>query len=87
MANENRAGKLAAEMTAISATIDKPILLSTYTTASPAAIATLAGGRHPLLHRDAELRPRDPGARRLRRLPGAPRASLGRTRYSAGGAR
>src|SRR6266446_5183244 len=42
MANENRAGKLAEEMAPISATIDKPILLSTYTTASAAAIATLA---------------------------------------------
>jgi acyl-CoA synthetase (NDP forming) len=47
MANENRAGKLAAEMTAIGATIDKPILLSTYTTASAAAIATLAGAGIP----------------------------------------
>src|SRR6266853_467210 len=47
MANENRAGKLAEEMSAISATIDKPILLSTYTTASAAAIATLAGAGIP----------------------------------------
>src|SRR5712671_6742164 len=47
MANENRAGKLAEEMAAISATIDKPILLSTYTTASAAAIATLAGAGIP----------------------------------------
>jgi acyl-CoA synthetase (NDP forming) len=47
MANENRAGKLAEEMGAISATIDKPILLSTYTTASAAAIATLAGAGIP----------------------------------------
>ena len=47
MANENRAGKLAEEMAAISAAIDKPILLSTYTTASAAAIATLAGAGIP----------------------------------------
>src|SRR5216683_807789 len=47
MANENRAGNLAEEMTAISATIDKPILLSTYTTASAAAIATLASAGIP----------------------------------------
>src|SRR6266567_460738 len=47
MANENRAGKLAEEMAPISATIDKPILLSTYTTASAAAIATLAGAGIP----------------------------------------
>src|SRR5712691_5614884 len=47
MANENRAGKLAEEMAAISATVDKPILLSTYTTASAAAIATLAGAGIP----------------------------------------
>src|SRR5437879_2346882 len=47
MANENRAGKLAEEMAPIRATIDKPILLSTYTTASAAAIATLAGAGIP----------------------------------------
>src|SRR6266478_1898041 len=47
MANENRAGKLAEEMAPISATIDKPTLLSTYTTASAAAIATLAGAGIP----------------------------------------
>src|SRR5437762_4826089 len=47
MANENRAGKLAEEMAPISAAIDKPILLSTYTTASAAAIATLAGAGIP----------------------------------------
>jgi acetate---CoA ligase (ADP-forming) len=47
MANENRAGKLAEEMAAIGATIDKPILLSTYTTASAAAIGTLAGAGIP----------------------------------------
>src|SRR5437588_12876645 len=47
MANENRAGKLAEEMAAISATIDKPILLCTYTTASAAAIAALAGAGIP----------------------------------------
>ncbi|HEV2336993.1 MAG TPA: acetate--CoA ligase family protein [Stellaceae bacterium] len=42
LANENRAKKLADEMAGIMATVEKPILLSTYTTASPAAIATLA---------------------------------------------
>ena len=47
MANENRAGKLAEEMAAIGETIDKPILLSTYTTASAPAIATLAGAGIP----------------------------------------
>jgi len=47
MANENRAGKLAEEMAAIGRTIEKPILLSTYTTASAAAIATLAGAGIP----------------------------------------
>src|SRR5712691_7925865 len=41
LANENRAKKLADEMAGISGRIDKPILLSTYTTASAAAIATL----------------------------------------------
>ena len=41
LANENRAKKLADEMAGISGAIDKPILLSTYTTASAAAIATL----------------------------------------------
>ncbi len=47
MANENRAGKLAEEMAAIGRAIEKPILLSTYTTASAAAIATLAGAGIP----------------------------------------
>ncbi|MFI4948084.1 MAG: acetate--CoA ligase family protein, partial [Alphaproteobacteria bacterium] len=47
LANETRAGKLAAEMADIMATIEKPILLSTYTTASAAAIATLAGAGIP----------------------------------------
>ena len=47
MANENRAGKLAEEMAALGTTIEKPILLSTYTTASAAAIATLAGAGTP----------------------------------------
>src|SRR6266566_2261613 len=47
MANENRAGKLAEEMAPISAAIDKPILLSTYTTASAAAIATLGSAGIP----------------------------------------
>jgi acyl-CoA synthetase (NDP forming) len=41
LANENRAKKLADEMAGIIGTIDQPILLSTYTTASAAAIATL----------------------------------------------
>ena len=56
---------------AITATLDKPILMSTYTTATPAAIAAFAERRHPLLHVDAELRPRDPRAGRLRRVPRA----------------
>jgi acetate---CoA ligase (ADP-forming) len=47
LANENRAKKLADEMAGIMVTIDKPILLSTYTTASPAAIATLGGAGIP----------------------------------------
>src|SRR5436305_5276857 len=47
LANENRAKKLADEMAEIMATIDKPILLATYTTASAAAIATLAGAGIP----------------------------------------
>jgi acetate---CoA ligase (ADP-forming) len=42
LANESRARKLAEEMAPITASLGKPILLSTYTTASPAAIATLA---------------------------------------------
>jgi len=41
LANENRAKKLADEMAGLTGTVDKPILLSTYTTASAAAIATL----------------------------------------------
>jgi acyl-CoA synthetase (NDP forming) len=47
LANESRAKKLADEMAGIMATIDKPILLSTYTTASAAAIATLGGAGIP----------------------------------------
>src|SRR5437660_898755 len=42
LANENRAKKLGEELAEIVATSDKPILLSTYTTASPASIAALA---------------------------------------------
>jgi acetate---CoA ligase (ADP-forming) len=45
LANENRAKKLAGEMSGI--TTDKPILLSTYTTASAAAIATLGAAGIP----------------------------------------
>src|SRR5438094_2470884 len=40
LANENRAKKLADEMAGIVAAAEQPILLSTYTTASAAAIAT-----------------------------------------------
>src|SRR5204863_7376563 len=47
LANENRAKKLADEMAGIMTAIDKPILLSTYTPASPAAIATLGGAGIP----------------------------------------
>ena len=43
LANESRARKMADELAPITATLDKPILMATYTTASPAAIATLAG--------------------------------------------
>src|SRR5712691_7686 len=42
LANETRAGKLGGEMAEIVAASDKPILLSTYTTASPASISLLA---------------------------------------------
>jgi acyl-CoA synthetase (NDP forming) len=45
LANENRAKKLADEMAGV--TTDKPILLSTYTTASAAAIATLGAAGIP----------------------------------------
>jgi acetate---CoA ligase (ADP-forming) len=47
LANENRAKKLADEMAAITAATAQPILLSTYTTASPAAIATLGAAGIP----------------------------------------
>jgi acyl-CoA synthetase (NDP forming) len=47
LANESRAGKLAEEMAGIIGTTDKPILLSTYTTASAAAIATLGAAGIP----------------------------------------
>src|SRR6201987_322104 len=43
LANPERAKKLAAEMAELTARIDKPILLSTYTTATPASIAAIAG--------------------------------------------
>ena len=42
LANPERAKKLAGEMTELVATTDKPILLSTYTTASAASIAAIA---------------------------------------------
>ncbi|HEX3953099.1 MAG TPA: acetate--CoA ligase family protein, partial [Stellaceae bacterium] len=47
LANDNRAKMVATEMAELMPTIDKPILLSTYTTASPAAIAALAGAGIP----------------------------------------
>src|SRR5438105_9623547 len=43
LANPERAKKLAAELAGITASLDKPILLSTYTTATPASIAAIAG--------------------------------------------
>jgi acyl-CoA synthetase (NDP forming) len=42
LANEARAKKMADELAPITAKLDKPILMATYTTATPAAIATLA---------------------------------------------
>src|SRR5207248_3662664 len=42
LANPDRAKKLAGEMAGITATLDKPILLSTYTIATPASIAAIA---------------------------------------------
>jgi acyl-CoA synthetase (NDP forming) len=42
LANPERAKKLAEEMAGITAAIDKPILLSTYTIATPASIAAIA---------------------------------------------
>ncbi|HVB15396.1 MAG TPA: acetate--CoA ligase family protein [Stellaceae bacterium] len=47
LANESRAKKLADEMRSLVETTDKAILLSTYTTASPAAIATLGAAGIP----------------------------------------
>ena len=47
LANESRAKKMAEELAGITAATDKPILMATYTTASPAAIATLAGAGIP----------------------------------------
>ncbi len=41
LANDSRARKMAEELAGIAASSDKPILMSTYTTASPLAIATL----------------------------------------------
>jgi acyl-CoA synthetase (NDP forming) len=43
LANPERAKKLAGEMAELTAALDKPILLSTYTTATPASIAAIAG--------------------------------------------
>jgi acyl-CoA synthetase (NDP forming) len=42
LANEARAKKMAEELAPITAAIDKPILMTTYTTATPTALATLA---------------------------------------------
>jgi len=47
LANPERAKKLATEMAELTATLDKPILLSTYTTATPASIAAIAGAGIP----------------------------------------
>jgi acyl-CoA synthetase (NDP forming) len=47
LANPDRAKKLADEMAGITAALDKPILLSTYTIATPASIAAIAGAGIP----------------------------------------
>jgi acetate---CoA ligase (ADP-forming) len=47
LANPERAKKLAGEMAELTAKTDKPILLSTYTTATPASIAAIAGAGIP----------------------------------------
>src|SRR5438034_1334507 len=47
LANPERAKKLAAELAGITASLDKPILLSTYTIATPASIAAIAGAGIP----------------------------------------
>jgi len=47
LANEDRARKLAADLAGVGKTTDKPILLSTYTTASANAIGLLAGAGIP----------------------------------------
>jgi acyl-CoA synthetase (NDP forming) len=47
LANESRAKKLGEEMAPITASCEKPILLSTYTTATPASIAALAAAGIP----------------------------------------
>src|SRR5882762_570310 len=47
LANPERAKKLAEEMAGLTATLDKPILLSTYTIATPTSIAAIAGAGIP----------------------------------------
>src|SRR5438477_5791250 len=47
LANPERAKKLAGEMAELTASLDKPILLSTYTIATPASIAAIAGAGIP----------------------------------------
>jgi acetate---CoA ligase (ADP-forming) len=47
LANPERAQKLGKEMAEITARLDKPILLSTYTTATPASIAAIAAAGIP----------------------------------------
>ena len=47
LANETRAKAVAAELAGITATTDQPILLSTYTTATPVAISAFAGSGIP----------------------------------------
>ena len=47
LANENRAKKLSEEMAELTAVTEQPILLSTYTTATPASIAALAAAGIP----------------------------------------
>ena len=66
---------------------EQPIILSTYTTATPGAMARVRRGRHPLLHLDAELRPRDPRAGRLRSVPGAAPSTASCGEDTAGSAR
>jgi acyl-CoA synthetase (NDP forming) len=76
LANDATAAKRAGELAAVTEATEQPVLLSTYTTASPGSMAAFAKSGYPC-YLDAELRARNPRIGRLRQVPAAAEPSAG----------